>query len=100
MVEIWKTQEFDDFLEAVLRCKNKEELGKFFRDIGTLKELSDFSHRFQAAKMIDQKISYREISKKTGLSTATITRVAHWLHYGEGGYRQVITGDKERVINN
>ena len=30
---------------------------------------------------------YAEISRETGASTATITRIASWLNHGEGGYR-------------
>ena len=34
--------------------------------------------------------SYQEISRRTGASTATVTRVAQWLHHGEGGYAAVL----------
>ena len=30
---------------------------------------------------------YLEIAERTGASTTTVTRVAHWLRHGEGGYR-------------
>ena len=33
---------------------------------------------------------YAEISKRTGASTATITRIASWLNHGEGGYREML----------
>ena len=33
---------------------------------------------------------YAEISRETGASTATITRIASWLHHGEGGYRLML----------
>jgi uncharacterized protein YerC len=33
---------------------------------------------------------YHEVSKKTGASTTTVTRVAHWLRHGEGGYRLLL----------
>jgi uncharacterized protein YerC len=40
---------------------------------------------------------YAEISRRTGASTATITRIASWLNHGEGGYRRMLermkTGD-------
>jgi uncharacterized protein YerC len=35
-------------------------------------------------------MSYQEISRRTGASTATVTRVAQWLHHGEGGYSAVL----------
>ena len=33
---------------------------------------------------------YMEISRATGASTATITRIAQWLHHGTGGYREAL----------
>ena len=35
-------------------------------------------------------LHYAEISKRTGASTATITRIASWLHHGEGGYQAML----------
>ena len=36
---------------------------------------------------VDQGLPYLEIAARTHASTTTVTRVAHWLRYGEGGYR-------------
>jgi uncharacterized protein YerC len=33
---------------------------------------------------------YAEISRQTGASTATITRIAQWMHHGEGGYAKAL----------
>lgn len=80
----------DELFDAVLALDNKSECKKFFRDLCTLSELESMTERFVVAKMVDQKVPYREICKKTGSSTATITRVAHWLHHGKGGYKLVL----------
>ena len=84
-------KQLEQLYEAVLKLQTKAECKKFFRDLCTLKELESISERFEVVKMVDQKIPYREISKKTGASTATITRVAHWLHHGEGGYKLALS---------
>lgn len=75
---------------AILKLETTDECKKFFRDLCTISELGSMAERFAVVKMIDQKIPYREISKKTGSSTATITRVAQWLHHGEGGYKLML----------
>lgn len=75
---------------AVLKLKNVDECAKFFRDLCTLDELNSMTERFAVAKMVQKNIPYRAICKKTGSSTATITRVAHWLHYGKGGYKLIL----------
>ena len=36
--------------------------------------------------LLDAGLHYSEISRRTGASTATITRIASWLRHGEGGY--------------
>jgi len=83
----WLDKDKKDLFKAILKLKTSGEATKFFRDLMTMEELEEISKRWQAAKMIDKGNPYREIAKKTGLSTATITRVAHWLNYGEGGYK-------------
>ena len=79
-----------DLYSAILRLKTLNECKKFFRDIATLEELQGFSDRWKVAQMLDKGIPYRKIAKKTGVSTATITRVAHWLNHGEGGYQLML----------
>lgn len=84
------TKEFDELFEGVLKLKTTKECKQFFRDLCTIAELEAMAERFQVAKKVKGEESYREISKQTGSSTATITRVAHWLHHGMGGYGLVL----------
>jgi TrpR-related protein YerC/YecD len=72
---------------AMLALKTKQELERFLRDLCTLAELETLSHRWQVAKLLDEGLPYLEIAERTGASTTTVTRVAHWLRHGEGGYR-------------
>ena len=80
----------DELFEAILTLESREECARFLRDLCTLGELKAMTERWQVAKQVDQAIPYRTIRENTGASTATITRVAHWLHHGEGGYRLVL----------
>lgn len=83
----WKTPQLKKLTEAFLILKDQKEMISFLRDLCTLEELEELSKRWEAVKMIEAKKSYREISQKTGISTTTITRIAHWLEHGEGGYK-------------
>ena len=80
----------DKFFEAILSLKNIDECYSFFEDVCTIKELMDVSQRLEVAIMLNDKKSYQEISKVTGASTATISRVNKCLNYGPGGYRTVL----------
>jgi TrpR-related protein YerC/YecD len=74
---------------AVLALESAAECGAFFADLCTPAELEALSGRWKVARLLDKGIPYREISQKTGISTATVTRVARCLTYGsDGGYRR------------
>ena len=80
----------DRLFDAILQLKNREECYAFFEDVCTIKEIMDMSQRLDAAFMLADGANYQEISKKVGISTATISRVSRCLQYGSGGYRNVI----------
>ena len=84
------TKKASELFEAISSLKSAKECKAFLRDICTLSEIEAMVERFQVAKMLKNKVPYREISKKTGSSTATVTRVAHWLHHGMGGYNRAL----------
>ena len=80
-----------DLFEAVLALKGASDCAAFFSDLCTPAELEALAGRWKVARLLDQGLPYREISGKTGISTATVTRVARCLTYGsEGGYRRVL----------
>ena len=83
----WRTREMEDLFETILSLRRRDEVERFLRDLCTLGELETLSHRWEVAKLLDQDLPYLEIAQRTGASTATVTRVAHWLRHGEAGYR-------------
>lgn len=83
----WRTDETEALFRALLSLRNADEVASFLRDLCTRRELEEMSHRWTIARLLDRGLSYREIAEKTGASTATITRIAQWLHHGTGGYR-------------
>jgi TrpR-related protein YerC/YecD len=86
----WLTDDMSVLLDAILRLESQEEAERFFRDLCTLRELHDMAQRWAVARLLDEGLHYAEISQRTGASTATITRIASWLHHGEGGYRDML----------
>jgi TrpR-related protein YerC/YecD len=81
---------FDDLVEAFTRLRDPSTVAAFLHDLCTSTELDAMGQRLQVARMVDEGVAYQEISRRTGASTATVTRVAQWLHHGEGGYRAVL----------
>ena len=84
------TKDVDELFKAILSLKNIDECYLFFEDICTVKEVLDIAQRLRAAKMLSEGVGYNEISRATGMSTATISRVNKCLNYGDGGYNTVL----------
>ena len=85
---------FRSLTSALKSCKTEEEIANFLRDIGTLSELQAWGERLEVAKLLAQGLSYRAISRQTGASTTTVTRVANFLENGEGGYRAILNAHR------
>lgn len=90
MADDWRTANVEALLKAIVRLDDTDEAAAFFRDLCTLGELQDMGQRWAVVRMLDQGLHYADISRQTGASTATITRIASWLKHGEGGYRTML----------
>jgi TrpR-related protein YerC/YecD len=94
----WRTPLTDQLFEAMLQLKTVEECERFFEDLCTIKEISDFSHRLEIARLLHSGAKYEEviaamreaISSEHVPSTATISRINRFLRYGADGYRLIL----------
>lgn len=86
----WDDKKNKQFIEAILSLKNTNEAKYFLRDIMTEKEIREFSNRLEAASLLTQDVQYNAIIESTGLSSATIARIAKWLNGPLGGYRLIL----------
>ena len=83
--------EDDELLcRAILALRDPADCRRFFADLCTIQELHDLAQRVRVARMLMDQANYKEISRATGMSTATISRVNRSLSYGTGGYRDVL----------
>ncbi len=90
MVTDWRTPDTEALVDAILRLDDREAALRFLRDLCTLGELHDMAQRWAVVRLLDEGLHYADISRQTGASTATITRIASWLNHGEGGYREML----------
>ena len=82
-------------VDAFWSLKARDEVEDFLRDLCTLGELEAMAHRWAVVRELDRGLPYVEVAAKTGASTTTVTRVAQWLHHGQGGYRVAL--DRRRT---
>jgi TrpR-related protein YerC/YecD len=83
---------FNNLIQAFLLIKTNDEMVRFLSDLCTPQELAAMTERWRVCRLLNEgELTYREISDKTGVSLATITRVARFLHTEpEQGYRTIL----------
>ena len=91
-----KDAETDFLFKAILSLDSLEECYAFFEDLCTVSEIKEMSKRITAARMLNENYIYSTISEKTGLSTATISRVNRCLKYGNDGYAEILNRVERR----
>ena len=86
----WLTESTRELASAVAALRDEDEALRFLRDLCTVNELREFAARWEVARLLDEGVSYHDISERTGASSATISRVNQWLRYGRDGYRLIL----------
>lgn len=86
----------DRLFEVIMNLHSTEECYDFFTDVCTVKELQDMAQRLDTAFLLDEGVSYQNITSQIGVSAATIGRVSRCLNYGSGGYRSAIDSYKNK----
>lgn len=77
-------------VKAITIMASEGDAVNFLRDLMTESEIEEFSNRLEIARLLKQGVSYAKVAKQVGVSTTTVTRVAHWLFKGCGGYQMVL----------
>lgn len=90
MRNMGKQEELDFLYNSILKIETLEECKNFFADLCSIQEINEMMQRILVAKMLKEKNVYSQITKETGASTATISRVSRSLNYGKGGYSLIL----------
>ena len=79
----------------LIKLETEEEAELFLEDLCTMKELESMSQRLRAAKMLLDGKTYNEIVVETEISSATLARVSKCIRYGKGGYKTILSKNKD-----
>lgn len=85
-----RNEQTDLLMAAVLKLDSAEDAYRFFEDICTIAEVKSMAQRIEVARLLRRGVTYQEIARETGASSATISRVNRALLYGADGYRRVL----------
>ncbi len=80
----------DELYRAFLLLETVEECRAFLLDLCTRSEMNSMAQRLLVARLLQENLTYTEITELTGVSAATISRVSRALDYGEDGYRLIL----------
>jgi len=86
----WRDPHVDRLFDALLTLRNREECYRFFEDLCTVGEIRAMAMRLYAAQLLKEGATYQEVAARTGMSSATISRIKRFLDYGADGYRLVL----------
>lgn len=85
-----QSEQADLLMKAILKLETIEDAYRFFEDICTIAEVKSMAQRLEVAVLLRDHVTYQEIARQTGASSATISRVNRALLYGADGYNRVL----------
>lgn len=75
---------------ALCAVSAPEEARALLADLCTVREIDELAQRLEVAAMLYEGKSYLEVSRATGASSTTVSRVSKCLNGAAGGYRIVL----------
>ena len=93
-----RSEQIDLLMKAVLELETMEDAYRFFEDVCTIQELKSIAQRIEVAALLRRKVTYQEIARMTGASTATISRVNRAVNYGADGYNRVLDSMEDKHL--
>jgi len=84
-----KYNEIEKMYELIPLLQNKEDCKQLFEDLCTYKEIEAMAQRLHAAQLLLEGDTYEQIIEKTGISSATLSRVNKCVKFGNG-YKKIL----------
>jgi len=94
---VYKKRTEDALFRVIASLADVHECRNFIKDLCAPAELQALVDRWQVAQLLQQNLPYRKIRELTGVSVATIGRVARSLNDGFGGYAVALRTDSKPI---
>lgn len=88
--EVGAQEESELLAQAIASVSSVEEARALLCDLCSPRELADLAQRLEVATLLSQGASYVDVSRATGASSTTVSRVSKCLNGPAGGYRVVL----------
>lgn len=90
---------YRELYELFAAVRTKEESEMLLRDILTPQERDAIAERWQLIQALASGLTQREVAEKCNVSISKITRGAHELQYGSGGFCHFLRKLKKSTKN-
>ena len=84
-----KKREIEGLYKVICQIQSEEECKELLEDLCTYKEIEAMAQRIHAAKLLLEGDTYEQIIEKTGISSATLSRVSKCVKFGNGYKKQL-----------
>ena len=85
-----KEESLKELDEVLARCEDKELIADFLGALLTPHELGEVTSRWALVRLIDEKMSQREIAERLGMSLCKITRGSREYQKTDSPFRKMI----------
>lgn len=80
----------DRLCQALCQLQTADEARRVLADLCTVREIEELAQRLEVARMLHDGASYLTVSRVTGASSTTVSRVSKCLNGDAGGYRLLL----------
>lgn len=91
LIQSKNNEDIDEVLMSLVYMSNLKDMRTFATDLFTESELEALGRRWKAARMLHAGISYRKIERVTGMSSATIAKLAKIVANRGGGFNNLLS---------
>lgn len=84
-------ESIDRLCAALCAVSSSDEAKALLSDLCTRREVDELAQRLEVAALLHEGRSYLEVSRATGASSTTVSRVSKCLNGEVGGYRIVLS---------
>ena len=78
-----------ELVDVLIKINDKDTCKYLLDDLCTYKEVEQMAQRVVSARLLIEGCTYEEVIEKTGISSATLSRVSKCVKYGKG-YNSII----------
>lgn len=79
-----REEKIDGLYELIAGISDKEDVRALFEDLCTVKEIENMAERIYAARLLLEGQTYQQITARSEISSATLSRVSRCVQYGKG----------------